>query len=70
MTENEKIVMTLQQNVLELKIDIAKLVELCNNLKDEINILKDKGVGTGVFLDGVPEIYRKQIEQELGSGKR
>lgn len=67
MTKN---VIELQQNMLDLQIKVAKLVETCDNLREEIAKLKETGSGTGVYLDGVPEIYRKEIEKELNSGKR
>ncbi len=68
--ELTKITLELQQNLLNLQIEVAKLREMCNNLREEVDKLSEKGVGTGVFLDGVPEIYRKEIEKELNSEKR
>jgi 50S ribosomal subunit-associated GTPase HflX len=68
--ELTKITLELQQNVLNLQIELAKLREMCNNLREEVDKLSEKGIGTGVFLDGVPEIYRKEIEKELNGEKR
>lgn len=68
--EMTKELFELGQKMLEMQIEVAKLKETCDNLKGEIAKLKENGLGTGVFLDGVPEIYRKEIQRELDSGKR
>lgn len=65
-----KITLEMQQNMLDLQIQVAKLREMCDNLREEIASLKEVGPGTGVFLDGVPEVYRKEIEKELNGEKR
>ena len=58
------------EELLEMKIAFAKLSEKCDNLSNEIEKLKDAGSGSGIYLDGVPEIYKKQIERELSNNPR
>lgn len=69
MTDKE-LLYKLQAEVLEIKIQLAEMNKLCDNLKEEIAKSTDNGSGTGIFLDGVPEVYKDELIKELSSMKR
>ncbi len=66
MSENEKL-MQLEQRLLELETKYQKLVEEHNELK---RLFLDQQNDGGVYLEAVPEFYRKQLESEINSFKQ
>lgn len=66
MSENEKL-MQLEQRLLELETKYQKLVEEHNELK---HLFLDQQNDGGVYLEAVPEFYRKQLESEINSFKQ
>jgi len=60
----------MKMKILEMEIAIANLTKVCNNLQEQIDKLNEGGSGTGIFLDGVPDYYKKELESELSRIKR
>ena len=56
-----------QESLLELKIELAKTREKCDNVEERLALLEKKEAGSGIYLDGVAEVYRKVIVDELSS---
>ena len=66
MSENDKL-MQLEQRLLELETKYQKLVESHSELERRFNDQQNDG---GVYLEAVPEFYRKQLESEINSFKQ
>jgi chromosome segregation and condensation protein ScpB len=55
----------MQDMFLELKIELAKTREKCDNVEERLALLEKNEKGSGIYLDGVAEVYRKVIVEEL-----
>lgn len=66
MSENEKL-LQLEQRLLELETKHQKLVEEHQEL---IRLFREQQNDGGVYLEAVPEFYRKQLESEINSFKQ
>ena len=62
--------MELLQKLLDLEVSYAELTKKVDNLELRVAEMESGYNGSGVFLDGVPEIYRKEVEfQSKGQQK-
>lgn len=66
MTDREELY-KLKADFLELKVELDKLAKVCDNLKEEIQKSNGTGSVTGIYLEGVPDIYKDELVKELAS---
>ena len=59
--------MKIKEELLELKAKMLELEEKYNQLLIEIRESKED---SGVYLDGVPEFYRQQLQEEISKSKK
>lgn len=54
----------MEETIKELTEKVDKLTLMVNDLKKEVQDLKEGSLGTGVYLDGTPEYVREYIKKE------